>query len=98
MTALIGRLEPSDRQLASVLGRTSPLVKLAIALGWLVGLAFTLALWPPVFIVIAALVAGLVLGEIPGPGSPRASRRCGRPRSGSACSTRCSRPRTPTRR
>jgi energy-coupling factor transport system permease protein len=66
VTVIIRRLEPSDRQLQSVLGRTSPLVKLAIALGWLVGLAFTLALWPPVVVVLAALLAGLVLGEIPG--------------------------------
>ena len=66
MTAIVDRLEPSERQLASVLGRTSPLVKLAIALVWLVGLAFTLKLLPPVFITLAVLAAGHYLGGIPG--------------------------------
>lgn len=66
MTAIVERLEPSERQLASVLGRTSPLVKLAIALVWLIGLAFTLKLLPPVFITLAVLAAGAFLGGIPG--------------------------------
>ena len=66
MTAIVERLEPSDRQLASVLGRTSPLVKLAIALVWLIGLALTLKLLPPVFITIVVLAAGALLGGIPG--------------------------------
>ncbi len=66
VTAIIDRYEPSERQLASVLGRTSPLVKLAVALVWLVGLAFTLDLLPPVFITIVVLGAGHVLGGIPG--------------------------------
>jgi energy-coupling factor transport system permease protein len=62
---IIDRITVSDRQLASPLGRTSPLVKLLIALGWLVGLAFTLALWPPVLMTVAVVVAGRVLGDIP---------------------------------
>ena len=66
MSAIVDRLEPSERQLASVLGRTSPLVKLAIALLWLIGLALTLKLLPPVFITIVVLAAGAFLGGIPG--------------------------------
>jgi energy-coupling factor transport system permease protein len=65
VTVVIERLEPSEAQLASVLGRTSPLVKLAIAIGWLVGLAFTLRLWPPAFMTIVVLLAGRALGGIP---------------------------------
>ena len=65
MSALLERLEPSEVQLASVLGRTSPLVKLAIALLWLLGLAFTTRLWPPVLLTVVALLAGRGL-----PGSP----------------------------
>ena len=36
------RLELDDARLASPLGRVSPVVKLAIAIVWLVGLALTL--------------------------------------------------------
>ena len=66
MSTILARLEPSERQLTSVLGRTSPLVKLAIALVWLVGLAFTTKLLPPAFMTIVVLVAGGWLGGIPG--------------------------------
>jgi energy-coupling factor transport system permease protein len=65
MSAVVGRIEPSDRALASVLGRTSPLVKLVIALGWLIGLAFTLDVAPPVFLTLVVLAAGAWLGGIP---------------------------------
>ena len=65
MTALLERLEPSEVQLRSVLGRTSPLVKLAVALGWLVGLALTVRLLPPAFVTIAVLLAGRLLGGVP---------------------------------
>jgi energy-coupling factor transport system permease protein len=65
MTALLERLEPSEVQLRSVLGRTSPLVKLAVALGWLVGLALTVRLLPPAFVTIAVLLAGRLLGDVP---------------------------------
>ena len=44
---MIERLERREAQLDSALGRTSPVVKLAIAIVWLVGLAFTLRLLPP---------------------------------------------------
>jgi energy-coupling factor transport system permease protein len=59
-----GRFEVADAQLDSVLGRTSPIVKLAISLVWLIGLAVTLHPVPPIVLVIAALVAGLVLGGV----------------------------------
>lgn len=55
---------PDDR-LGSILGRTSPLTKLAVAMAWLAGLAFTTQPWPPVAIAMIALVAGFVLGRIP---------------------------------
>jgi len=51
-------------QRESVLGRTNPLVKLGIALAWLVGLGLTLDVRPPLILVVVALVAGLQLGEI----------------------------------
>lgn len=66
MSAVIERLEPTERQLASILGRTSPLVKLAIALVWLIGLALTTKLLPPAFITIVVLVAGNAIGGISG--------------------------------
>lgn len=66
MSLIVDRIEPSERQLASVLGRASPLTKLVIALGWLIGLAFTLSVWPPVVVTIVVLVAGRSLGRIPG--------------------------------
>jgi energy-coupling factor transport system permease protein len=54
---------PEDR-LRSVLGRTNPLTKLAVAMIWLAGLAFTTAPWPPAAIAVVALVAGLILGRV----------------------------------
>ena len=65
MTAIIERLEPSEAQLVSVLGRTSPLVKLLIALVWLAGLAFTTRLLPPAFVTVVVVLAGRALGGIP---------------------------------
>ena len=58
-------------QEGSVLGRTSPLVKLGLALAWLIGLATTLHALPPLLLAIAALAAGLTLGRVP----PRALGR-----------------------
>ncbi|HEY4188911.1 MAG TPA: hypothetical protein VGM28_00690, partial [Candidatus Limnocylindrales bacterium] len=66
MSVVIERFEPSERQLLSPLGRTSPLVKLAIAVGWLIGLALTTQLLPPAFITIVVLIAGNALGGISG--------------------------------
>lgn len=52
-------------QLDSALGRTSPVVKLAIALGWLIGLATTTAWLPPIILATAAVVAALTVGRVP---------------------------------
>lgn len=58
------RLELGDSQLDSPLGRTSPVVKLGIAILWLVGLATTLHPLPPVIVTAVVLVAGLTIGGI----------------------------------
>jgi energy-coupling factor transport system permease protein len=55
----------SQAQLESALGRTSPVVKLAVAILWLIALAFTLEPLPPVAVAVLAIGAGLWLGEIP---------------------------------
>jgi energy-coupling factor transport system permease protein len=52
-------------QSESVLGRTNPLLKLGIALAWLIGLGLTLDVRPPLILTFVALVAGLQLGGIP---------------------------------
>lgn len=65
MSWIVAQLEPSDRQLDSVLGRVSPLTKLGIAFAWLLGLAFAVDVRPPLLIAAAALVAGATLGAIP---------------------------------
>jgi len=62
---IVGRLEVGERALGSPLGRTSPVVKLGIALGWLMALAFTLDVRPALVIAVAALLAGLVVGRVP---------------------------------
>ena len=61
---LTDRLELTDAQLDSALGRTSPVVKLGVAVVWLVGLAFTLAWAPPLVLAGAAIVAGVGLGAV----------------------------------
>jgi energy-coupling factor transport system permease protein len=61
-------LDPVDLGVAeagSLLGRTSPVVKLGIALTWLVGLALTLRPVPPLALALVALIAGLLVGRIP---------------------------------
>ena len=62
---IAGRLELADAQLDGPLGRTSPVVKLTIAVLWLGGLAFTLQPLPPLILAVVALTAGTVLGAIP---------------------------------
>ncbi len=62
---MIGLVEPADRQLNSLLGRASPLLKLAIAIGWLLGLALTIDPVPPAAIVVVTLAGGLLVGRIP---------------------------------
>ncbi|MGZ8515485.1 MAG: energy-coupling factor transporter transmembrane component T family protein [Candidatus Limnocylindrales bacterium] len=61
---MLDRVDLGDAQLDSALGRTSPIVKLGVAVGWLVGLAFTLAWPPPLVLAGAAIVAGIVLGSV----------------------------------
>jgi energy-coupling factor transport system permease protein len=62
---MIAAPELSEAQLESALGRTSPVVKLGVAILWLVALAFTLEPLPPVAVAVLAIGAGLWLGEIP---------------------------------
>ncbi|MGK2849649.1 MAG: energy-coupling factor transporter transmembrane component T family protein [Candidatus Limnocylindrales bacterium] len=52
-------------QLDSVLGRTSPVLKLVIALVWLIGLATTGAWAPPIVLAAVAVIAALTLGRVP---------------------------------
>jgi energy-coupling factor transport system permease protein len=54
----------ADERADSVLGRANPLTKLAIAFGWLLGLAFTTSHLPPLAIAAVTIVAGLLLGRI----------------------------------
>ena len=61
---MLDRLELADAQLDSPLGRTSPIVKLGVAIGWLAGLAFTLAWEPPLVLAAVAIAAGITLGSI----------------------------------
>ena len=61
-------LSPIDliaRQESSILGRTNPLVKLGIALSWLIGLGLMHDPSRPLGLALVAVVAGLVLGSIP---------------------------------
>ncbi len=62
---IVRRLELEEAALASPLGRSSPLLKLGIALGWLVALAFSYDLRPAAVVTAAALLAGLTLGRVP---------------------------------
>ena len=54
----------ADERAGSVLGRTSPLVKLGIGFAWLLGLAFTPTHLPPLVIAAVTLAAGILLGRI----------------------------------
>ncbi len=56
---------PGDEQLRSPLGRTSPLLKLGLAVLWLVGLVLTLDPRPPILLTSLLLGAGLLAGRIP---------------------------------
>jgi energy-coupling factor transport system permease protein len=51
-------------QRASLLGRVNPLVKLGVALVWLIGLGLTVDARPPLLLTVVALVAGLALGAL----------------------------------
>jgi energy-coupling factor transport system permease protein len=61
---ITGRLELRDAQLDSPLGRTSPVIKLAVAVGWLLGLALTLAWGPPLILAGVAIASGIALGSV----------------------------------
>ncbi|HUQ43759.1 MAG TPA: energy-coupling factor transporter transmembrane component T [Candidatus Limnocylindria bacterium] len=63
MTAALLAPEVGSRQRESLLGQTNPLVKLAIAIFWLLGLGLTLDLRPPLILALVALVAGIQLGR-----------------------------------
>jgi energy-coupling factor transport system permease protein len=65
MTAAMLIPDIGPAQQSSLLGRTNPLVKLGIALAWLVGLGLTVDVRPPLILAFVALVAGLQLGSIP---------------------------------
>jgi energy-coupling factor transport system permease protein len=54
-----------DGRMESPLGRTSPLVKLGVAIGWLLGLATTTEYQAPAIVIVVALTAGTILGRIP---------------------------------
>ncbi len=61
---MLNRLELADSQLDSPLGRTSPIIKLGVGIGWLAGLALTLAWTPPLLLAAVALAAGILLGSV----------------------------------
>lgn len=61
---MIRRSTISDARAASPLGRADPLAKLAIAMIWLIGLAFTTRPEPPFVIAGLTLGAGSVLGRV----------------------------------
>jgi energy-coupling factor transport system permease protein len=66
MTAILrDRLTLDERAIESPLGRTSPLVKLGVAIAWLLGLVTTMDLRAPVVLTAIAVVAGPILGHIP---------------------------------
>jgi energy-coupling factor transport system permease protein len=56
--------EVGVEQRRSLLGRVNPLVKLGIALAWLIGLGLTLDALPPLILILVAMVAGLELGKV----------------------------------
>ena len=62
---MLSPIDLSARQESSILGRTNPLVKLGIALGWLIGLGLMHDPPRPMALALVAVAAGLVLGRIP---------------------------------
>ena len=64
MTARLIVPDVGPAQRGSLLGRVNPLVKLGIALVWLIGLGLTLHALPPLILTFVALVAGLSLGAL----------------------------------
>ncbi len=64
-SAMISARDLAPAQLDSPLGRTSPVLKLAIAIGWFVGLATTIDAWPPLVIAGVAVGSALAFGRVP---------------------------------
>ena len=64
MTTALLAPDVGPAQRASVLGRANPLVKLGIALAWLIGMGLTLDIRPPLILTLVVLVAGLQLGGL----------------------------------
>jgi energy-coupling factor transport system permease protein len=64
MSAAILAPQVGRAQRESLLGRTNPLVKLGIALAWLIGMGLTMDVRPPLILTLVALIAGLQLGGI----------------------------------
>jgi energy-coupling factor transport system permease protein len=62
---VIARVEPEERQLESSLGRVGPLTKLGIAVVWLIGLATTTSVWPPLALAGVTVLAATTLGRVP---------------------------------
>lgn len=62
---MIAARDLAAAQLDSVLGRASPVLKLGIAIAWLIGLATTTAWTPPIVLAVAAVVAALTVGRVP---------------------------------
>ena len=62
---MIAARDLAPAQLDSLLGRTSPVLKLAVALVWLIGLATTTAWLPPVVLAAVAVGAALTIGRVP---------------------------------
>ncbi len=62
---MLSPIDLTARQESSILGRTNPLVKLGIALGWLIGLGLMHDPPRPMALALVAVAAGLVLGRIP---------------------------------
>jgi len=62
--AALAAARPTGPSEASLLGRTSPLVKLAVAIAWLTGMTLSLDPVPPLILALAAFVGGALLGAI----------------------------------
>ena len=62
---MIAARDLAQAQLDSLLGRTSPVLKLGITLVWLIGLATTTAWSPPLVLAGAAVVGALAVGRVP---------------------------------
>lgn len=63
-TGALAAARPTEPSEASLLGRTSPLVKLAVATAWLVGMTLSLDPRPPIVLALAAVAGGARLGAI----------------------------------